>query len=367
MKGDAHRGRIEPVRNVSTQMTTNSDEPGHPRRILHLTECYAGGVSRAIDTIVQLTPEAEHHLLWRGDEQPTPGIPFASVTDLPGSLPGAVRRVRQVVDELAPDFVYAHSSWAGVFSRATRLPVPVVYAPHCYKFDDASQPGVLRTAYRVAERVLAPRSARTIVLSPHEEVLATSLSTDVPTHYVPNVASLDPDDEHPATGFATARDVIMIGRLSKQKDPEFFAQVARRVHDVAPDTHFRWIGDGDDERRAVLQEAGVEVTGWLVGDALAKELTRPSLYLHTALYEGFPLSILDAAAFEHPIAARAIPAFDGLGIPTATSPEDAALLALDILSGGPHLAQAVQAARDLRATMNRDAQRDALHSLYASV
>lgn len=353
-------------------MTTNSEATAsgagdRAPRILHLTECYAGGVSRAIETIVDLTPEAEHHLLWRGDEQPAEALAYASRTDLPEFVPAAIRRVREVVDAIEPDLLYAHSSWAGMFARITRLPVPVIYAPHCYKFDDESQPAPLRAAYRLAERALSPRSARTVVLSPHEQALAKSLNARVPTHYVPNVASLEPTPDHPATGFAVSHDVIMIGRLSKQKDPDFFARVASRVHDVAPDTRFRWIGDGEAEKRASLEAAGVEVTGWLVGDALAAELARPSLYLHTALYEGFPLSILDAAAFEHPIAARAIPAFEGLGLPTATSPEDAALLVLDILAGGPHRAQAERAARYLRATMNRDAQRTALRTLYATV
>lgn len=349
-------------------MTMRSDgEPGHRRRILHLTECYAGGVSRAIETIVDLTPEAEHHLLWRGDEAPADRSAYATVQDLPDFVPSAIRRVRAVVDDLQPDFVYAHSSWAGLFARATRLPVPVIYAPHCYKFDDGGQPAPLRFAYRLAEQMLAPRTARTVVLSPHERALATSLNARVPTHYVPNIASREPDPSHPAVGFDTARDVVMIGRISNQKGMEFFAQVARRVRDVAPDTRFRWIGDGDADKRDLLRQAGIEVTGWLTGTALASELARPSLYLHTASYEGFPLSILDAAAFEHPIAARAIPAFEGLGIPTATTPDDAALLVLDILSGGAHLEQAKEAARSLRATMNRDAQRAALLALYATV
>lgn len=350
------------------EMTNSHDtQTARTPRILHLTECYAGGVSRAIETIVDLTPEAEHHLLWRGDESPEATIGYASRRDLPASFRRAIRRVRDVVEEVSPDFVYAHSSWAGVFARATRLDAPVVYAPHCYKFDDASTSAPLRTAYRLAEVALARRTARTIVLSPHEEALALAVNKKVPTHYVPNVASVEPDEAHPATRFAAARDVIMIGRLSKQKDPSFFAHVARRVHDVAPDVRFRWIGDGDMDKRAELEAVGVEVTGWLYGEALAAELARPSVYLHTALYEGFPLSVLDAAAFEHPILARHIPAFDGLTIPTAESADDAALMVLDLLSSGPHLAQAEQAARDLRSTMNRDAQRAALQALYAAV
>ncbi|GAA3655645.1 glycosyltransferase [Microbacterium marinilacus] len=336
-------------------------------RILHVTECYAGGVSRAIETIVRLTPEAEHHLLWRGDEEPADAFPYASRHDLPEFIPNAISRVKAAVDDVKPDLVYAHSSWAGVFTRAVRLPSPVVYAPHCYKFDDVSLAAPLRVAFRLAERALAPRTARTVVLSPHEEALAHSLGREVATHYVPNIATLEPDETHPATGFETARDVIMIGRLSNQKDPAFFADVARIVRAQRPDVTFRWIGDGEDDRRALLEDAGVEITGWVNGEALAAELSRPSLYFHTAIYEGFPLSVLDAAAFEHPVAARGIPAFDELGIPQADSAEAAAVLVLDILEGNEALGRATEASRRLRATMNGDAQRRSLQELFAAV
>lgn len=336
-------------------------------RVLHVTECYAGGVSRAIETIVGLTPDAEHHLLWRGDEEPTSGTPYASRRELPTFIPSAISRVRTAVEDVQPDLVYAHSSWAGVFTRAVPLPAPVVYAPHCYKFDDVSQPSAVRAAFRLAERVLAPRAARTVVLSPHEEALARSLGPSVVTHYVPNIATLSPDARNLATGFKTGNDVIMIGRLSNQKDPTFFAEVARIVRAQRPDVAFRWIGDGEDDRRAILEDAGVEVTGWVNGEALAAELARPSLYFHTAIYEGFPLSILDAAAFEHPVAARSIPAFDGLSIPEAKAADDAAALVLDILAGGASLERATEASMLLNATMNDEAQRAALYRLFTSV
>jgi len=141
-----------------------------------------------------------------------------------------------------------------------------------------------------------------------------------------------------------------------------------------PTVRFRWLGDVDGEddgsgeaARRRLTAAGVDVLGWLNGDALAEELSRPALYFHSAHYEGFPLSLLDAAAFEHPLAVRSIPTFDGMRIPEAHSPEESARLILEILDGGPARQQAVDAASHLNNTMNREAQRAALQALYASI
>ncbi|MGO1411491.1 MAG: glycosyltransferase, partial [Microbacterium sp.] len=119
--------------------------------------------------------------------------------------------------------------------------------------------------------------------------------------------------------------------------------------------------------RRTLEAAGVDVLGWLNGDALAAELARPALYFHSAHYEGFPLSLLDAAAFEHPLAVRAIPTFDGMAIPEARAPEESARLIIEILDGGSAREQAITAAKNLNETMSRDAQHTALTALYETV
>ncbi|WP_456285262.1 glycosyltransferase [Microbacterium sp. JZ70] len=322
-------------------------------------------------------PEAEHHLLWAGNESPDPRIAYASLHQMPQSprkAAAAIRRVREAVQAVKPDVVHAHSSFAGVYTRLARLDVPVFYEPHCYKFDDGEQHRAMRASFRMAEKILARRSACTVVLSPHEEALAKSLDRQARTHFLPNVATVSPSEAHPSVSFDSGRNVFMVGRLTGQKDPDYFAAVARRVKAVAPDVTFRWVGDvhGQDDgvgegMRKRLIDAGVEVLGWLVGDALARELSRPGLYFHSAHYEGFPLSLLDAAAFEHPLAVRSIPTFDGLDIPAARSADDAADLILDILDGGQARPRAVEAARHLNRTMNHDAQRDALRALYATV
>lgn len=337
--------------------------------VLHVTQVYAGGISRAITSLMEQTPNIEHHLLWAGHEEPDASL-YASVHAMPQSPRAglaAIRRVREVVDAVQPDVIHAHSSFGGVYARLARVKTPVVYQPHCYKFDDSGQPAVLRTGYRFAERLLAARAVRTIVLSPHEAALAKSLDRRAQTHFLPNVATMTPTDTAPSTGYAGAKSVFMIGRLTPQKDPEFFAELAEWV--IARDAafEFRWIGAGDASMQARLEDAGVRVLGWLVGDDLARELAVPGIYAHSAYYEGFPLSLLDAAAFEHPIAVRNIPTFEGLGIPGAETPEALGQILLDIASGDARRTEAAGAARRLNEAMNRDAQRESLRELYASL
>jgi len=335
-------------------------------RVLHVTECYAGGVSKAVDTLVELADEAEHHLVWSGDEVPHRSAGYRSIQRMPTAPWAAVAAIRRAVDRIQPDLIHAHSSWAGVYTRVVDLKTPVIYEPHCYKFDDAAQPSAIRFAYRTAEKLLLARTARTVVLSPHEESLARSLGRDVATHFLPNVASVRPTCLQPPTGFETNRSVAMIGRLSPQKDPRFFAEMARHAHEADSETRFIWIGDGDRRMRQLLADAGVEVTGWLDETEMIDMLAQPWVYFHTARYEGFPLSILDAAAFEHPIAARRIPAFDGTGIPSASTPLQAAELVSEIFRSSDAHAMASSAARNLNKKMSLESQRQSLSDLYHS-
>lgn len=334
-----------------------------PYRVLHVTECFGGGVARAIGTIVELMPEVQHHLIWRGDEIPDESV-FESVIPMPKSLPLAVRCIRGVTSELHPNVLHAHSSWAGVYSRLLPIESPIIYEPHCFKFDDPSHPALLRHGYRVAERILTKRTSVLAVLSPHEQALARSLNSSTPLVNITNVASSVPSANYPTSAYRESNLVIMIGRLSKQKDPYFFEAVANQVREVAPDVRFRWIGDGDREIRRRLERGGIEVTGWLNQGELMSELGRPSLYFHCAEYEGFPLSVLDAAAFEHPIVARSIAAFNGLGIPSAKSVMGNAELVVAALQDSELRNQAIAVSKALNRRRNNDRLRWELQELY---
>ncbi len=90
------------------------------------------------------------------------------------------------------------------------------------------------------------------------------------------------------------------------------------------DCEFVWIGTGEDEAVRELRAAGVEVTGWLSPSAVREELKRCSAYFHSASYEGFPISVLDAAALGLPVVVREIAAFEGVAMDKASTPSGAA-------------------------------------------
>lgn len=336
------------------------------RRVLHVTDCYSTGVGRAVDTIVGLSPEHEHHLLWAGEDDPT-GKGFASTHALPGSSLARLRAVRATVRATGADVVHAHSSRAGVYARAVPAGAPVVYQPHAYKLLDPRLPRAARTAVAAVERALGGRTDRVVVLSEQEARLAARLSPRAGRTVLPNVPSLaSPGVRAPQPDGPRRRRVVMSGRVSPQKDPGWLAETAERLRERDPEVEVRWLGSADDpELTARLERAGVSVSGWLPADALVAELTAAGVYLHSAAYEGFPISVLDAAWCDAPVLAREIPAFAGTGLLTVADPAAAADRVLEVLAGGAVRERALRGARDLLREMNPQVQRQRLAEIYA--
>ena len=61
-----------------------------------------------------------------------------------------------------------------------------------------------------------------------------------------------------------------------------------------------------------MERFGVDVTGWCAPDEVATLSAGSGVYLHTARWEGFPLSILEAQRTGLAVIARRIPAMAGM-------------------------------------------------------
>ena len=335
----------------------------HELRVLHFTMSHGGGVAKALVNVSQTGPGIEHHLLWDGPEPPHEDL-FASSTQTGKGSARAARALSQAVSRLQPDIIHAHSSVAGAVARVRRWRMPVIYQPHCFKFDDPTTSRPLRWAVKSAERLLSARSSCIVAVSPHEQQLARSLGDSL-TALVPN-SSLLPAATAPrvSAGPLQSPRIVMIGRVCPQKDPHFFVRVADHVRRTLPGATFRWLGDGPADAVQPLTLAGVSVSGWLTSNALQSELSEADLYLHSAAYEGFPLSLLDAAQRRVPIVARRIPAFDQLGLVGGADVPDLAEQVIRLASSERERLGAVRLGDALVSRMNRDRQQQELSRIY---
>ena len=337
--------------------------------VLHVVDRLSGGVPVAVRDYIRNTPPEFSHAVLSPFQAGVPSQAWSGLDVIHRDLTTArlhqVRRIRVTVDELAPSVVHAHSSFPGALSRISRIgAIQLVYSPHCFKFDDPATMPLVRAGIKWAEKALAHRSTHFAVLSAHEAKLARSVARSASTTWIPNVPSVDV--RAPFSDQAPPRRIGMLGRVAPQKDPHFMAALTREIGRTVSDIESVWIGDGALPLRTELEDAGVVITGWVDSSGVVDELDRLGLYVHTASYEGFPLSVLDAAARRIPIISRRIPALEEVGIRTFDTPSEGAALAIRSFEDPAFRQELLEIGQTMLTRMSPDRQRESLRRVWSS-
>lgn len=344
---------------------------GQRQAIVHVAESFASGTASAIGDFVRNYPEAEHHLVYSFRDEARLNIDeltfFATKTELPSGTVARIRFLRRFLrDAHRRSIVHAHSSMAGAYVRAavrrTRRR-PLVYTPHCYSFERLDVSWAVRQSFRMLEWLLSFNTSAYAACSPREAELSRWPLSSPRVVTVPNVQPPGlPRAGRPATD-PTLR-IVGNGRLGPQKDPRFFAEAFRAAAEVHGGLEAVWIGGGSDDDIDVLRAHGVDVTGWLPRGEALDVMAGCDLYLHTASWEGFPISIMEAAGMGLPVVARRRGYLHGVELPVLLDrPEDlvTAITALRRVGGLATLRQ--QTAMALAGNCDIQ-QRKALRALY---
>jgi glycosyltransferase involved in cell wall biosynthesis len=227
-----------------------------------------------------------------------------------------LQQLAQAYRELRPDIVHAQSSYAGAYVRAL-LSIPraeIVYTPHCFAFERVDLSSAKRAVLRMVERMLAWRTGTLLAVSEHEGRLADSLSGRWRVVRALNTPDLPDElmDSAQSPGPLDRVRVTAVGRICRQKDPEFFMDVVRIARRRGVDVDWTWIGDGEAHLRAGLENLGVTVTGWQDRVAGLQVLASSHICLHTAAWEvGVPMTVLEAAGMGLPSVVRSMASIDG--------------------------------------------------------
>lgn len=220
-------------------------------------------------------------------------------------FPFSVFALRKHLKQLKPDVVHCHSSFAGFVGRlaAIGLNTKVFYSPHCISFMRQDISPIKKGVFKAFELIACIKKSTYIACSQSEYNAINAALPFVRVVLLENAVDLS-DFKTPINNFTQSASlkVITVGGIRPQKGPVEFAKLANTFK--KENIEFIWIGDGVQEHKQCLLDAGVKVKGWMPRADVINELAQADLYLSTALWEGMPVSVIEACAAGVPVIAR---------------------------------------------------------------
>lgn len=284
-------------------------------QIVHVTECLAGGVLTFLLNLTKALDEEQHVIIYsRRDNTPddVESLFGSNVKMVPWKYAG--REIRAKQDLLAllelmrllqqypqADVVQLHSSKAGFLGRlACRLlgrTKKVFYLPHGLSFAREDVSAKKKKFYTCLEKLGNSFCGDVIACSNSERDLL--VKNGIHNVHVIHTGIEVESQEPQYRKFSYPLVVGTVGRITFAKNPKLFNDIAKRFRADAR-VKFIWIGDG--ELRDELENAdNLEVTGWLDAQEVRMKLQKLDVYLSMSLWEGLPLSVLEAMNLGKPL------------------------------------------------------------------
>ena len=300
-------------------------------RILHVAQA-AGGVDRYIRMLLKYLDKEkfENILVCSQDfhEKDYKGlvVSFKQI-EMTRAIGGndlkAIKEVRNQIKRYNPDIVYAHSSKAGAIVRVANIGIKnrCVYNPHGWAFNMCCS-AKKKAMYTAIEKIAAPFCDKIICISDAEKqsALDKKICRGDKLQVIFNGVDIEAY-ENGMHGVVKKKDlnipeaafvVGMVGRISLQKAPDVFIEMAKQVKEKVPNAHFIIVGNGDqsDEIKKYAKDNGfsdsLHITGWVDNPMSYVELFNVACLL--SRWEGFGLVLPEYMMAGKPIVASRVDA-----------------------------------------------------------
>lgn len=224
--------------------------------------------------------------------------------------------------EIKPDVVHCHSSKAGAIGRiaAKRQGVKkIFYTPHAYSFMAPEFSFSKKKLFVKIEKWLTKNATSEVFcVSNSEKLEALKSEVGDPEKFkviYNGLPEIDlPSKRDVREALALPEQAFIIGnnsRLTDQKDPFLFIEIAKKVVLKYPSVLFVWAGDGPLELiiKKKIDEYNLNNNVILLGFRSDSEkiVVAYDLFLLTSQYEGLPYAPIEALRAKVPVVATSVP------------------------------------------------------------
>lgn len=306
-------------------------------KILHIVQATGGGVEKYVYTFLKNVDRTkfENHLLYSKLVEFENFLPLlAGVKRLPMRRSIGLSDIKNIflyrkeIKKIRPDVIYCHSSKAGAVGRLASLGLGIktVYNAHGWAFN-MQCPAIMRYLYLFIEWFLAFFSDRIVCISQYELDCAKRyhIGNEKKLRLIYNGVDISAMENDMAASPLTrerlgipsdAFVVGMNGRISQQKAPDVFVQMAAMLKKHISKAYFLVVGDGTqrDEMIELFARNGLEdcysITGWVKDTAPYMKLIDVAVLM--SRWEGFGLALCDYMVAGVPIVATNVDAIPEL-------------------------------------------------------
>lgn len=283
-------------------------------KIVHVMECFAGGT---FNFLVDLTGELsneEHIVIYGTNRENTPknfkelfnkNVKFIEWKTAQREMKPLkdikalweLYTILKKIDNI--DIIHLHSSKAGFLGRIGSFLLDkssrTIYTPHAISFLRLDVSPKKRKIFIWMEKFASFFGGKIIACSQSEKEAIEEQGIKNVTFINNGIKPLQIEKKVNTSDKIT---IISVGRLSIQKNPKLFNDIALEFKDNS-NIQFIWCGNG--ELKSELTSPNIKCTGWIERKELESYLANADIYLSTALWEGLPLSVLEAMSIGLPL------------------------------------------------------------------
>ena len=283
-------------------------------KIVHVVECFAGGVFSFLSNLTNALDKEEYIVIYGTNRDNTPNdfrekfppntkfIPWRNASRSLNPLKDlkALWELYTILKKINDmDIIHLHSSKAGFLGRIVSFLLgkskKTIYTPHAISFLRLDVSSKKRKIFIWMEKFASFFGGKIVACSQSEKEVIEEQGIKNVTFINNGIKPLQIEKKENINDKIT---IISVGRLSIQKNPILFNDIASEFIDNT-NVQFIWCGDG--ELKSELTSPNIKCTGWIEKKELENYLANADIYLSTSLWEGLPLSVLDAMALVLPV------------------------------------------------------------------
>lgn len=283
-------------------------------KIVHVMECFAGGTFNFLVDLTNELSNEEHVIIYGVNRENTPknfrdlfnkNVKFIEWKTAQREMKPLkdikalweLYSILKKIDNI--DIIHLHSSKAGFLGRIVSFLLgksnKTIYTPHAISFLRLDVSSKKRKIFIWMEKFASFFGGKIVACSQSEKEAIEEQGIKNVTFINNGIKPLQIEKKVNTSDKIT---IISVGRLSIQKNPKLFNDIALEFKDNA-NIQFIWCGDG--ELKSELTSPNIKCTGWIERKVLENYLANADIYLSTSLWEGLPLSVLEAMSIGLPV------------------------------------------------------------------